>query len=143
MVVGFLFNPTLDVVTLIRKDRPKWQAGKLNGIGGRMNEDEDGIDAMIREFREETGVETTEEDWIQFANLNGPGWQVQCFCGTREHNPTKQPCETEWPGRWLMNDSFWENDMVNNTRWLIAMALDILNNGNANAPVMAQIEYSR
>lgn len=146
MVVGFLFNPALDVVTLMVKDRPEWQVGRLNGIGGAMHEDEDGIEAMIREFREETGVVTVEEDWIHFANLNAlapDGWQVQCFCGAIEHIPMKQPRETEEPGRYqITHPVFWEHAMVNNLRWLIPMALDVLSNG-AKAPLMVQVEYSR
>ena len=54
-VVGFLIDTNWNVV-LIRKNRPKWQAGKLNGPGGKIEEDETPEEAMRREFREEAGV---------------------------------------------------------------------------------------
>jgi 8-oxo-dGTP diphosphatase len=62
-VVGFMFSTDLQFVALIRKNRPEWQAGKLNGIGGKIEEDESPRDAMIREFYEETGVLTASDDW--------------------------------------------------------------------------------
>jgi 8-oxo-dGTP diphosphatase len=56
-VLGFAF--TYDgQVALIEKNRPAWQAGKWNGIGGHMEPGEDIYEAMAREFQEETGVET-------------------------------------------------------------------------------------
>lgn len=84
-VVGFLFNDDASEVVLIRKRRPEWQAGKLNGVGGKI-EDRDWsaravpdvtdseavhaaavLEAMIREFFEETGVVIP--DWHHFASL--------------------------------------------------------------------------
>lgn len=56
-VVGFLFNDTYDRVVLVRKARPKWQAGRLNGVGGAVERtDSSAFEAMVREFREETSV---------------------------------------------------------------------------------------
>lgn len=58
-VVGFLFNSiTPDVgqkVVLIRKNKPDWQRGKLNGVGGKIEPGENAFNAMVREFEEETG----------------------------------------------------------------------------------------
>lgn len=62
-VLGFMFNPSRDLVLLIEKDRPAWQAGKLNGVGGKLEDGEDPMVAMVREFREETGIETSPEAW--------------------------------------------------------------------------------
>lgn len=59
-VLGFAFNESGKDVVLIVKKRPEWQAGQLNGVGGHVEEsDLNNFEAMIREFREETGVETT------------------------------------------------------------------------------------
>jgi len=33
-VLGFCFGPSLTTVVLIKKNRPAWQAGRLNGVGG-------------------------------------------------------------------------------------------------------------
>ena len=62
-VVGFMFNQAKTQVALIRKARPAWQAGLLNGIGGHIEPGETPRQAMVREFREETGRETVESDW--------------------------------------------------------------------------------
>lgn len=57
-VVGFLFNESLTKVLLIEKNRPAWQAGFYNGIGGKIEATDYSSDhAMIRELREETGIE--------------------------------------------------------------------------------------
>ena len=64
-VVGFAING-LDVL-LIRKNRPDWQAGKLNGVGGKIEPGEFPIEAMVREFQEETGH--LEADWDYLLEL--------------------------------------------------------------------------
>ncbi len=58
-VVGFLFDNNAEHVVLIRKNRPEWQAGRLNGVGGRVEPPETPVEAMTREFLEETGVTVT------------------------------------------------------------------------------------
>lgn len=67
-VLGFAFTNTSDPASsfvLVRlKARPEWQKGWFNGIGGRIEEDERPVQAMVREFREETGIETIESDWV-------------------------------------------------------------------------------
>lgn len=75
-VVGFLFS--LDCtcgtscarVALIRKNRPKWQEGLWNGIGGKLEPNELCIDAMRREFREEAGLSIT--NWQLFMVQDSP-----------------------------------------------------------------------
>jgi 8-oxo-dGTP diphosphatase len=69
-VVGFRFDG--DKVLLIRKNKPAWQAGRINGIGGKVEPGESSLDAMVREFREETGIETTIDDWTYVALMTGP-----------------------------------------------------------------------
>lgn len=54
-VVGFMFSEDSSKVALIRKNRPEWQKGLLNGIGGHCeSSDKNNQDTMIREFEEET-----------------------------------------------------------------------------------------
>jgi 8-oxo-dGTP diphosphatase len=68
-VCGFLFNPDRSRVLLIRKRRPAWQSGKLNGLGGKIEPGETALDAMRREFREEAGVDVAE--WQHVLTLSG------------------------------------------------------------------------
>lgn len=78
-VAGFLFSPDLMEVVLITKEKPTWQAGKLNAVGGkiegwygRLHDEliwEEPISAMAREFAEETGLEI--KNWKSFCLLEG------------------------------------------------------------------------
>jgi 8-oxo-dGTP diphosphatase len=54
--VGLLFDDTQTYVCLIKKNRPTWQKGLLNGVGGHVEVGEAPSAAMAREFEEETGV---------------------------------------------------------------------------------------
>ena len=78
-VAGFLFDDSLSRVLLIKKNRPEWQAGKLNGVGGKIEFGENALQAMTREFKEETGV--TVGFWNPFAVLKGKNgtWDVNFF----------------------------------------------------------------
>ena len=63
---GYLIGPDRRVV-LIRKNRPEWQAGRLNGVGGHVEPGETPVEAMRREFREETGLDV--DGWEHFATI--------------------------------------------------------------------------
>jgi len=78
-VVGFAFSRYGNKVALIRKNKPDWQAGKLNGIGGKVEQDEYYFYAMVREFREETGVQTNNQDWDLVTTLTSNTWKMTVF----------------------------------------------------------------
>lgn len=65
-VVGFMINEQRTQVALIQKTKPEWQAGLLNGIGGKVESDESISSAMTREFLEETGQLTYRDEWTIF-----------------------------------------------------------------------------
>ena len=50
-------------VALICKNRPEWQKGLLNGVGGHIEPNETPYEAMVREFEEETSVLILKEKW--------------------------------------------------------------------------------
>jgi len=57
-VLGFFFSEDRQLVALIRKNRPAYQAGQFNGLGGHIEPtDASPTDAMRREFMEEAGVD--------------------------------------------------------------------------------------
>lgn len=66
-VLAFIFDEKLENVWLIKKNRPDWQADKMNGIGGKF-EESDGVgpegfkNAIIRELREESGIKLNSDD---------------------------------------------------------------------------------
>lgn len=78
-VLGFAFDDTGENVVLIQKTKPAWQAGKYNGVGGKIEGEEGPFHAMVREFYEEAGVMTTADNWAAFATMNGPDWRCDIF----------------------------------------------------------------
>lgn len=116
-------------VALIRKIKPTWQAGRLNGIGG-MIEDFDrgegasraGLNAMVREFREETGYETERSDWNYFHTMGSEEWQVECY---RSFNvPLHQLKTTTEETVEFAYVDFLPRSVLFNLHWLIPLALD-------------------
>lgn len=75
-VAGFMFDGSGNVA-LVRKLKPEWQKDKLNGIGGKIEDGETPINAMVREFEEETGCR--DYSWEQFCTLSGDGFEVHFF----------------------------------------------------------------
>lgn len=73
--IGFCFSFDKEKVVLIKKEKPAWQKGRLNGVGGKIELGETAEACMIREFQEETGVETSFENWTKFAIMQGRDWQ--------------------------------------------------------------------
>ena len=78
--LGFMFDATVTKLAMIEKKTPAWQRGKYNGIGGKVEPGETPLGAMVREFREETGVVTEASDWTKFAEMERPGdFKVDVF----------------------------------------------------------------
>ena len=78
-VVGFAYNLKSDKVLLIEKNKPEWQKGCLNGVGGKIEEYETPLKAMSRECREETGLDLK---WLEkgiMRGLNTDGKKFICF----------------------------------------------------------------
>lgn len=79
-VLGFAFDLETKRVALIRKKRPDWQAGKWNGIGGHREGAEQPVEAMVREFEEETGVKTHVVQWRKVGWMRDLGrWNCHVF----------------------------------------------------------------
>jgi 8-oxo-dGTP diphosphatase len=62
-VCGFAVSRYERKIALINKLKPEWMKGHWNGVGGKVKEGEGEFAAMVREFYEETGLMTEEEDW--------------------------------------------------------------------------------
>jgi 8-oxo-dGTP diphosphatase len=139
-VLGFAFNPKKTHVLLILKKRPDWQAGLLNGIGGKIESfDTNPLSAMIREFKEETGLVTTDNQWKQFATMGNDYFSVSCFWAIADYLDLAESITDETvhylPIAHLTQNNF--KDCVSNLSWLINMALDL----NIKDNFYAHIEY--
>lgn len=131
-VAGFMFrkHPTSQArqVALVLKQKPEFQKGKLNGIGGKVETFETPLYAMSREFEEETGWRTSDSDWREFCVLSGKdkSWAVHFFACKQGADVKLQTMEAE--------EIIWINlldleremtyETLPNLRWLIPLALD-------------------
>lgn len=104
--LGFAFSPDHSRVLLIKKTRPEWQAGLLNGVGGKVEQDESTHDAMVREFKEETNIDTVPENWAEFGLHSGPGYELRLFSTTLTFAQCKQLERTtdEKPGWFSLSE---------------------------------------
>lgn len=126
-VDGFLFNDDGTEVLLIRKARPAWQVGKLNGIGGKVEDRESPASAMGREFLEETGVRF--DEWELTIRHEGPDWTVFYYRGystaavTAVLNRQVYPTD-EIPELWPVNSPVAIEQCVRNIKWAIPLSND-------------------
>ena len=119
--LGYVMSPDGARVLLIHRNARKDDAhlGKYNGLGGKMQPDEDVVACMRREIREEAGIECEQmvlrgtvswpgfgaqgEDWLGFIFL------IHRFSGTPlERNPEG---ELSWvPVKDIMSLPLWDGD---------------------------------
>lgn len=132
-VLGFAFCQYLNQVLVINKTKPDWQVGMFNGVGGKIEPNETPYEAMVREFKEETGADTQVDQWIRFAELRYgitkpvPAYEpeiiVHCFTAVvQQFSPRKDNPSGE-VARWRAVDTAYEPNYIPNLRWLIPMAL--------------------
>lgn len=71
-VIGFaMHEDSPQHMLMVEKNRPQWQAGKWNGIGGKVEPSDLSIyDAVSREFEEEAGIKTDWSDWTFIAVMH-------------------------------------------------------------------------
>ena len=122
-VAGFAFAQ--DQVLLIQKQRPAWQSGRLNGVGGHIEDGESPLDAMHREFQEETGLAYHKDgpNWNHFATLHvnyGCIWFFY-FEGKWEHLRQARS-STDEKLIWCNPASVNIYNAIPNLTWLLPMA---------------------
>jgi 8-oxo-dGTP diphosphatase len=124
-VLGFCFSNDKQSVVLIGKEKPTWQKGLLNGVGGKVEVDDKVPNrAMIREFAEETGVKTKANDWHNFANMVGDDWKVWCYSlVSQEAYEAVTTLTSEKIYKMAIKDLD-PKKCVSNLAWLIPMGLD-------------------
>lgn len=127
-VLGFMFSKDKERVALIKKTKPAWQAGRLNGIGGKVEEFDLNIrNAMSREFLEETDVKTNPNDWTWFASMINSQFIVYTFVAYGDIDNVKTT--TEEVVTTVQVDDIVKlpqigRPTISNLSWLIPMALN-------------------
>jgi 8-oxo-dGTP diphosphatase len=117
-VVGFLFRNRSDVA-LVTKNRPEWQEGRLNGVGGKIEGAETSVEAMRREFQEEAGAAVS--DWREFALLKEKPGDVKFLVA---HGDYTLESLTDEPVAWYKIDDLPTLPTMPDLKWLIPLALD-------------------
>lgn len=124
-VLGFCFGSD-GRAALIRKNRPAWQAGLLNGIGGKMEAGESAPEAMEREFREECALQVGAAQWRLAGTMREPGiFEVYVFCARSNLDgicsATDEQVELHSAAELM--ESGWSG-CVGNLEWLMALVSD-------------------
>ncbi len=111
-------------IALIRKSHPSWQAGKLNGVGGKIETGETPAMAMVREFQEETGRRLL--GWREAVKLTGSDYKVHFFVAFTElatlaalRGSDDEPIEVL-----DVKGALAHTDLIPNLRWIIPLCLD-------------------
>ena len=116
-VVGFLREN--DKILLIKKNRPAWQAGKLNGVGGHIEALETPHAAMMREFKEEAGLKIL--DWFKSAVMLGQDWIVHVFYA---YGPIHQAMSVTGEQVLVVQMNRLPGNVLPNLHWLIPLSFD-------------------
>jgi 8-oxo-dGTP diphosphatase len=120
-VVGFLFNEDKSRVLLIRKNRPEWMAGQLNGVGGKIELGESPLSAMEREFWEEAGLVGLR--WNEIGVLVSPRSRIFVFEATGE--PDQATTQTDEPlVVFDVVNLSGASDLLPNLRWILPALID-------------------
>jgi len=119
-VAGFLFNKEETKVALIEKIKPSWQKGKLNAIGGKIEKEETPLEAMIREFKEETGLHIPK--WRHTITLKGKDWTVWFFKSYGD--PSKCKSMEKEKVKILHPLQINNNTTIPNLKWILPITLD-------------------
>lgn len=121
-VVGFAFDED-ERVALICKERPPWQKGLFNGVGGKIEIGETPLQAMIREFDEETGVLV--DNWEMYATLLYPQAEI-CFFKAlvpTDYMDALQSKTDEFIFIFTLAEFQKSDGFVRNLSWLLPLAL--------------------
>lgn len=112
-------------MAFVKKNRPEWQAGLLNGIGGKIETGETPAYAMMREFKEETG--TLLGEWRSLVTMQYPDQAIIYFYTRRVlpqtlsglYTATDEAIEVhsiEYP-------SLYPHLFIRNLHWIVPLAL--------------------
>ncbi|MEK7541973.1 MAG: NUDIX domain-containing protein [Patescibacteria group bacterium] len=126
--LGFIFTPEFNRVLLIHKTKPEWQAGKINGIGGKIEEGESPLECIVREVREEAGLATAADKWIYLGEMGSDMWRVYVFAtvyrGCMDDAKSPDEEKVEW-----FDPAALPGNIINNLTWLVPLALDKMRYG--------------
>ncbi|MBN2471348.1 MAG: NUDIX domain-containing protein [Anaerolineae bacterium] len=135
--LGFVFDSTLSHVMLIHKNRPAWQAGKVNGVGGKLEPGETPLEGIRREVREESALDIPLQDWLPVAEMQADDWRVHVFAARYGGDPARARSQTDEQVGWHPVAAL-PPDVISNLTWLIPLCLDRMQHGT---PRLCRADY--
>jgi len=136
--LGFLFSKDLKKVLLIHKNRPEWQAGKINGLGGKIEENETPKDCITREVKEETSLTTKNKDWHLVGTLHSSFFETSVLCAQYQNSFGQEESTTDEIIEWFSVKDLPTN-IMSNLSWLIPLCLDSIQ--NIKEPFSIEVQY--
>lgn len=121
-VVGFYFSTDRKNVILIKKNRPVECVGKINGVGGKVEENEEPYHAMVREFLEEAGLLI--HSWDNYCRFYSEFYDINVYRSFGDQIPSSV---TDEEVKWYSVEDILSNPEYKKFKsisWLIPMALD-------------------
>jgi len=121
-VLTYAVGTQEDAVLLVLKDRPKWQAGRLNLPGGKLEGNEDPLAAANRELVEEAGLPIVARTAKKMGVILGTQCVVHCVRGNvaaMTINPREGETEqVEW---FHWNDALNDRRLMPNLRVILPL----------------------
>jgi len=124
--LAFVFTSNYHEVVLIEKQRPAWQKGFWNGLGGKVEPEETILDCVVREVEEESGIFVPDKHWTQVAILTSPDWQAQVYATTIQKPNHTLVSETGEKIGWFGIHRL--PNVIDNIHWLIPLSQNKLEN---------------
>ncbi len=126
-VLAFIFDQTFEHVLLMHKNRPEWQKGKINGLGGKVEEGESALNCVHREVKEESGLQIEAGDWVKCGVMYSDSFTMDVFGCAYKGNPSDAQTLEDEPIEWFSVNSLPKNT-INNLQWLMNITLDKVKN---------------
>jgi 8-oxo-dGTP diphosphatase len=119
-VLALLFTADGREVVLVRKTRPAWQAGRVNALGGKLQDGEDLLLGARREVREESGVDV--DGWEEFLVWDDPEYRLRAVRAFDDAARRARTAEDQ--DVFLARVDRLPPNVIDNLRWIIPLALD-------------------
>ncbi len=136
--LGFIFNADLHKVLLVHKQKPDWQSGHLNGIGGKLNQGESPVECISRETFEESKLAIPLSAWKTSGVIQQSVGNVGIFCAIYRGNLSDAAQGDYEEVEWFDVEQLPKN-VLDNLRWIIPLALEVL---QAEQPIKFSVWYS-
>jgi len=126
--LGFIFDQAFSRVLLMHKQRPDWQEGRLNGVGGKIEPGEQSLACIVREAREETGLQTAVKEWICVGEIKSDSYSVDVYARIHKGEFLDASTVTDEEIEWFDVNEL-PDAVLPNLHWLIPLAIDKIKNG--------------